>query len=107
MAGSRKRLVIFGLLGMMFVLLITGVLPQESSIALLFALFFLLGFFSSAGIIMFTHIKERMPAEHAGASMTGINFFNMIGPAVFLQGLGMVIQRTYGNALFGPETCLA
>ncbi len=34
--------------------------------------------------------------------MTGINFFNMMGPAVFLQGLGILMQRLYPNASRGP-----
>jgi hypothetical protein len=55
-------------------------------------LFFGSGFFSSSGGIMYAHIKERMPAELAGTAMTGINFFTMIGVAVFLQGLGTIMQ---------------
>ena len=41
---------------------------------------------------MYAHIKERMPVELAGTAMTGINFFTMIGVAVFLQGLGNMMQ---------------
>ena len=52
---------------------------------------------------MYTHIKELMPLEMAGAAMTGINFFNMIGPAVFLQGLGGLMQMLYPEASRGTE----
>ncbi len=33
--------------------------------------------------------------------MTGINFFNMMGPAVFLQGLGIMMQALYPQASRG------
>jgi len=54
---------------------------------------------------MYAHIKERMPPERAGAAMTGINFFTMIGSAVFLQGLGNMMKYLHpedsmGNAAF-------
>jgi hypothetical protein len=52
---------------------------------------------------MYPHIKELMPSEMAGAAMTGINFFTMIGPAVFLQGLGSMMQTLYPYASRGLE----
>jgi hypothetical protein len=50
---------------------------------------------------MYAHIKERMPIERAGTAMTGINFFTMAGVAVFLQGLGSLMQRFYPEAALG------
>ena len=47
---------------------------------------------------MFPHIKDLVPLEMAGAAMTGINFFTMIGPAIFLQGLGILMQTLYPDA---------
>ena len=44
-----------------------------------------------------------MPSEMSGAAMTGINFFTMIGQAVFLQGLGILMQRLYPDASRGPD----
>ena len=44
-----------------------------------------------------------MPPQMAGAAMTGINFFTMIGPALFLQGLGMLMQTLYPAASRGPQ----
>jgi len=35
--------------------------------------------------------------------MTGINFFNMIGPAVLLQGLATLMQTLYPQASRGVE----
>ena len=38
----------------------------------------------------------------AGAAMTGVNLFNMLGPAVFLHGLGIMMQALYPGASRGP-----
>jgi hypothetical protein len=67
----------------------------------LVALFFGFGFFNATGLLMYPHIKDRVPAEMSGAAMTGINFFTMIGPAVFLQGLGTLMQTLYPDASRG------
>jgi hypothetical protein len=66
-------------------------------------LFLGFGFFSSAGQIMYAHIKERMRIERAGTAMTGINFFTMTGGAAFLQGLGNLMERLYPGASLGPD----
>ena len=70
-------------------------------------LFFGFGLFRSAGSVMYAHIKERMPLHLAGTAMTGINFFTMIGPAVFLHGLGTLMQRLYPEASRGPQAFAA
>jgi hypothetical protein len=54
-------------------------------------------------LLMYPHIKEMMPLALAGVAMTGVNFFNMIGPAVFLQGLGSLMQALYPDASRGPQ----
>jgi len=99
--GSRKSVVIFGLVGMTAVLAVFSRLPAGVGFAPLAVLFFGFGVFSSAGQIMYAHIKERMPIERAGTAMTGINFFTMAGVAVFLQGLGSLMQRFYPEAALG------
>jgi hypothetical protein len=70
-------------------------------------LFFLFGLSSAGGLLMYPHIKDLVPRQMAGAAMTGINFFTMIGPAVFLQGLGILMQRLYPAASRGPEAFAA
>jgi len=52
---------------------------------------------------MYAHIKERMPAELAGTAMTGINFFTMIGVAIFLQGLGNMMQYFHPGESLGAD----
>ena len=98
---NRKGVVISGLIGMAVVLLVLTRLEPGTGMAVLSILFFSFGFFGSAGGIMYTHIKERMPPERAGAAMTGINFFTMIGVAVFLQGLGNMMKYLHPDDAMG------
>ncbi|MFP4037889.1 MAG: MFS transporter [Desulfobacteraceae bacterium] len=99
---SRKPVVVGGLSGMLIVLVILAGLESGTGYLTLAVLFFGFGFFSSAGQIMYAHIKERMPIERAGTAMTGINFFTMTGVAVFLQGLGNMMERLYPGESLGP-----
>ena len=73
-------------------------ITPATKLVILALLFFGFGLFSGGGKLMFPHIKDLMPIEMAGAAMTGINFFTMIGPAVFLQGLGILMQTLYPEA---------
>ena len=103
--NTRKGVVVSGLAGFSGILLAMAFLPASVSQAVLYALFFLVGIFSSAGMVMYSHIKERVPLNKAGAAMTGINFFTMAGAAVFLQGLGAIMQHffpvdTLGSSAF-------
>ena len=99
---TRKGVIIIGLICMAANIGALALIPAGAGSGLLGALFFGLGFFASAGGIMYTHIKELMPLEMAGTAMTGINFFTMIGAAVFLQGMGGLMQALYPEAVLGP-----
>ncbi|MFB3883688.1 MAG: MFS transporter [Thermodesulfobacteriota bacterium] len=55
-------------------------------------IFFIIGFFSSFGMLIYSHAKELFPIEIAGTVMTGINFFTMAGAALFMPGLGKIIE---------------
>jgi sugar phosphate permease len=100
---ARKPVAVCGLTGMLLLLCVLSRLTAGTSYFLLVVIFFAFGFFSSAGQVMYPHIKERMPIERAGMAMTGINFFTMTGVAVFLQGLGGLMERMYPVAALGPE----
>ncbi len=99
---TRKGVVVIGISGMALILLILAFLPPGAPLSWLCLLFFGFGFIGSAGGIMYPHIKETMPLENAGAAMTGINFFTMAGAAVFLQGLGVLMQHLHPGASLGP-----
>ena len=100
---NRKGIIISGLIAMGAVLALLTRLSSGTSMALLSILFFGFGFISSSGGIMYAHIKEKMPAELAGTAMTGINFFTMIGGAVFLQGLGNMMQFFHPRESLGDS----
>ena len=101
--GTRKKVVIAGMICMALIIIILTAIPAGTHFSVLASLFFCFGFFNAAGLLMFPHIKEMMPLEMAGVAMTGINFFNMIGPAIFLQGLGNLMQTLYPDASRGPD----
>ena len=102
---TRKGVVIAGLIGMALTIIILTVIPAGTQPTVLASIFFCFGFFNAAGLLMKPKQKkiEMMPLEMAGVAMTGINFFNMIGPAIFLQGLGSLMQALYPDASRGPE----
>jgi len=89
------------------ILLLMADLPGGTGFLVLAVLFFSFGFFRATGLLMYVHIKESMPLEMAGTSMTGINFFTMIGPALFLQGLGIFMQSLYPEFSRGAEAFTA
>ncbi len=100
---TRKWPVFGGHIILGFITMIVAVLPPGIGTPLLASLFFGFGFFRMTGALMYTQIKELMPIEMAGTAMTGINFFTMIGSAVFLQGLGSLMQYLYPETSRGPE----
>jgi sugar phosphate permease len=99
---TRKGLVVFCLLMMALILLALTTFSAETGLVIISLVFFLFGLVASGGMLMYPHIKDLMPQAMAGAAMTGINFFNMLGPAVFLQGLGTLMQHLYPDASRGP-----
>lgn len=105
---TRKGIIIAGLGGMVVMLAVLAILGPGADWIVLSLLFFGFGFFTSSGQIVYAHIKERMPVESAGTAMTGVNFFTMIGVAVFLQGLGNLMQWLYpGESLGAPAFRMA
>jgi len=101
--NTRKWIIIAGTIAIVLTIVILALIPPGTPLAGVSMLFFGFGFFNATGLLMYPHIKELMPSEMSGAAMTGINFFTMIGPAVFLQGLGILMQTLYPEASLGPE----
>jgi sugar phosphate permease len=99
---TRKWIIVFCLLIVGGVALVLMSIPPNANLIVIAALFFAFGFFSAAGLLVYPHIKDLMPHEMAGAAMTGVNLFNMLGPAVFLHGLGIMMQALYPEASRGP-----
>jgi sugar phosphate permease len=99
---TRKGLIVFCLLIMGLIFLVLNTLSPKTGLLIVAPIFFVFGLTASGGMLMYPHIKDLMPQEMPGAAMTGINFFNMLGPAVFLQGLGILMQHLYPEASRGP-----
>jgi sugar phosphate permease len=99
---TRKSLVVFCLLIMGLISFVLATLSPRAGLFVVAPIFFAFGLTASGGMLMYPHIKDLMPQKMAGAAMTGINFFNMMGPAAFLQGLGVLMQRLYPDASRGP-----
>ena len=55
-------------------------------------IFFFIGFFSSFGMIIYSHAKELFPTTISGTVMTWVNFFTMAGGAIFMPAIGKIIQ---------------
>ena len=104
---TRKWVVSGGMAIFIVILLILAMISSKTVLPILIMLFLSFGFFRSSGALLYVQIKETMPLEMAGTAMTGINFFTMIGPAVFLQGLGVLMQALYPQSSRGPEAFTA
>ncbi len=104
---TRKWVVTGSTAMVILILLVLAVLSSKASLAVLMALFMAFGFFRASGALLYVHIKETMPHEMAGTAMAAINFFTMVGPAVFLQGLGIFMQTCYPQSSRGPEAFAA
>jgi len=101
--SRRKTSIFLGLVVLSVIMLCLALLPLGVSLIILASLFLSLGFFRASGLLMYTHIKELAPPEMSGTAMTGINFFTMMGSAVFLHGLGVFMQHFYPEASRGPD----
>jgi sugar phosphate permease len=99
---TRKGLIVVSMLIMGLISLVLTTISPGTGLYVLTIIFLGFGFVASGGLLMYPHIKDLMPLNMAGAAMTGINFFTMLGPAVFLQGLGIFMQRLYPDASRGP-----
>ena len=92
MFHSRKAVIIGGLWGMAFSLVMIAGLPARAGILAVAAGFILLGAFSSFTTILYTHIKEQVDPDQAGSAMTGVNFFTMLAPGICLQAMGLLME---------------
>ena len=88
--GRRKPLVLTGL-SMMLLLFAGFVLHLPLPYWGLVMHCWLLGFTSAALYILYTQVKESFPHAIAGTALTALNFFVILGAAVFQQMTGFII----------------
>ncbi len=100
---NRKQVVFLGLSGytLLMLPLCFGYRPLPR--LLLLISFAGMGFFTSAGGIMYANIKELLPGKISGLAMTGVNFFTMMGAATFQYGIGAFIKRLSGTNILTPS----
>jgi MFS family permease len=89
---SRKGVILGGLsLYCVSLFPLTGIMKIENP--LWFGIiFFFIGFFASFGLLVYSHMKELFPVSISGTAMTFVNFFTMMGGAIFMPALGKVIE---------------
>jgi len=94
--SSTKSVIVLGVsLYVLVFIPLTGVVKIDSAGA--YAVIFLLqGFFSSFGILVYTHVKELFPLSMSGTVIAAVNFFVMAGVAVFMQIIGVIISAYSG-----------
>ena len=91
---SRKKVFIFCTGILTVILFILARFPAGSGTALLYPLFFLFSFSSSAIVVIgFTTVKELFPVAIAGTSVGTINLFPFLGGAVFMPLLGKILDH--------------
>ncbi|MCU0539691.1 MAG: MFS transporter, partial [Desulfobacterales bacterium] len=99
---TAKWVIAVGLLLLAAITFVLRGLPPGTSQFAAGIVFFAFGIVSASGMHVYAHVKSLFPKEMAGAAMSGTNFFTMMGPAVFLQGLGIAMQMLYPEASRGP-----
>jgi MFS family permease len=100
---TPKWVVAGGLLMLALITFGLRALPPGTSVLVAGAVFLAFGIASASGMHVYAHIKALVPKDMAGAAMSGTNFFTMMGPAVFLQGIGIAMQSLYPEASRGPQ----
>jgi sugar phosphate permease len=55
-------------------------------------IYFVIGFFSGFGMLLYSHVKEIFPSNVSGTAMAWVNFFTIAGGAFFTQLMGRIIE---------------
>jgi predicted MFS family arabinose efflux permease len=89
---SRKWVIMPSFWVMALLILVLAYLPRGVPAFWIYLLFLGIGVISSPGQIMYSHMKELVPAEVMATSLTGINLFTMLGAAFITQVMGNLIS---------------
>ncbi len=99
--GSYKRVVIFGSLGVIFLLLILSFISNINSIYL-HILFCVLGFFGAFSVALISHYQVLFDKEYMGRALSTANFFNFGGVFIIQWLTGKIIFLMGGNSSGAP-----
>jgi predicted MFS family arabinose efflux permease len=89
---SRKKVILPSLWVMALLILSLAFLPKGIKVFWIYLWFLAMGLASAPGQIMYSHIKELVPSQVMATSMTGVNFFTMLGAAFLMQVMGLVVE---------------
>ena len=99
--GSYKRVVIFGSIGVIFLLFVLSFI-SNINITYLYMLFCILGFFGAFSVALISHYQVLFDKEYMGRALSTANFFNF-GGVFFIQWLtGKIIFIMGGNSSGAP-----
>ena len=99
--GSYKRVVIFGSIGVIFLLFVLSFISNINS-TYLYILFCILGFFGAFSVALISHYQVLFDKEYMGRALSTANFFNF-GGVFFVQWLtGKIIFIMGGNSSGAP-----
>lgn len=99
--GSYKRVVIFGSIGVIFLLFVLSFISNINS-TYLYILFCILGFFGAFSVALISHYQVLFDKEYMGRALSTANFFNF-GGVFFIQWLtGKIIFIMGGNSSGAP-----
>ena len=99
--GSYKRVVIFGSIGVIFLLFVLSFISNINS-TYLYILFCILGFFGAFSLALISHYQVLFDKEYMGRALSTANFFNF-GGVFFIQWLtGKIIFIMGGNSSGAP-----
>ena len=99
--GSYKRVVIFGSIGVIFLLFVLSFISNINS-TYLYILFCILGFFGAFSVALISHYQVLFDKEYMGRALSTANFFNF-GGVFFIQWLtGKIIFIMGGNSAGAP-----
>lgn len=90
--GLRKVLMILSGIGFTIFWLPLVLFPENLGIVELSVISFMLGFFSSAGPIAYTMVKEQFPLRMTGLAISLINVFPFVGAGIFQTVMGYLMD---------------
>ena len=104
--GSRKWVVVFGLFASGVIFFFMIFLHRGVHEFWVWLLFFGAGVAFGPGQVVFAHVKELTPPRLTATAMTGVNFVNMLGPAVLIMTPGLLLPddpaALNNSAIFNP-----
>ena len=99
--GNYKRVVVFGSLGVIFMLFILSLI-SKIPIMYLYVLFLIIGFFGAFSVALISHYQVLFEKEYMGRALSTANFFNFAG-VFFIQWLtGKIIYFMGGDSSGAP-----